>query len=625
MRLLHNKTGQFVEFPDYQRAQPYAILSHTWNPKGEQTYQQLRKIQRRYGPDGSLRVAPNAVAVSSTAMPSSATIDITQRSFPAASRESEGGNLPAFWNDPRLSDKVRGACAIARANGYDLIWIDSCCIDKTSSAELSEAINSMYLWYNASAVCYVFLVDVPPGDSVEAMDSHFRASRWFKRGWTLQELLAPRNVQFLDSDWRLLGSKASLAQVVQECTRIDVEVLTHIRPLDRVSVARRMSWAANRETSRIEDRAYSLMGMFDIRMPTLYGEGQGAFRRLQEEILRRIPDQSLFAWTSGESIGVLPYVRHGSITFLADTISLSSVVRQDPERTGKPGVSLFASSPSEFGASHCISPLSPSSSVLSRSYPPFDYVQMPYGMRAQFLMIPADRLPSHRYYFLVLACQHVRRAEQLVIQLCYLGPRLHSGGPRRLSLPKLASARGGLLTMQASTFLATKVRVKTVYIPHYSSSGMPSLPRNPFASLESYPQRFWSVSATFSLSLAPRARAALQSQRYSVEIADRHDPGVWILLLSRNEQTLRIAFHAAPSDPPFLKSTAIASDDGSGRSTHSLLAVLEPDPNHSHEFSTAMRFRRLVLRTATGALWDLEVWSESKKVLFRPAHHLLVV
>ena len=195
-----------------------------------------------------------------------------------------------------MSEKVRRACEIARRDGYRYIWIDSCCIDKTSSSELSEAINSMFNWYRAAQVCYAFLADVPSDEDVRVEGSQFRESRWFERCWTLQELIAPLVVVFLSQDWEGFGTKDALADLIQEITSIDCRILTHERAFSDESVADRMRWAANRQATRIEDEAYSLLGIFDITMPTFYGEGQHAFRRLQEEILQRIPDQSIFAW-----------------------------------------------------------------------------------------------------------------------------------------------------------------------------------------------------------------------------------------------------------------------------------------------------------------------------------------
>ncbi|KAK0723609.1 heterokaryon incompatibility protein-domain-containing protein, partial [Lasiosphaeria miniovina] len=213
--------------------------------------------------------------------------------------------------------KIAGACAVARREGFDWIWIDTCCIDKSSSAELSEAINSMFNWYKDADVCYAYLSDVLDLD----LDV-FAASRWFKRGWTLQELIAPAVVVFLGSTWRELGTKASLAVEIASITGIDTQVLspqpaamdrswtaryygrwtaryypTSIRAvLDECSVAQRMSWAARRVTSRPEDQAYALMGLFGVNMPLLYGEGSKAFIRLQREIMNQSDDMSIFVW-----------------------------------------------------------------------------------------------------------------------------------------------------------------------------------------------------------------------------------------------------------------------------------------------------------------------------------------
>ncbi|KAI9929363.1 hypothetical protein MW887_000831 [Aspergillus wentii] len=200
--------------------------------------------------------------------------------------------------------KIRGACSIAKNDSFDYVWIDTCCIDKTSSAELSESINSMYRWYEEAEVCYVCLADVSSmGD--------FSNSRWFTRGWTLQELIAPLKVIFLDRNWKVLGTKESLQAKISDRTRIPVDILTGTGDLDRVPVAQRMAWAATRQTSRLEDRAYSLLGIFGINMPMLYGEGKMAFARLQEEIMKVYEDFTLFAWRSsdenhGELLAISP-------------------------------------------------------------------------------------------------------------------------------------------------------------------------------------------------------------------------------------------------------------------------------------------------------------------------------
>ncbi|KAK4043934.1 ankyrin repeat-containing domain protein [Parachaetomium inaequale] len=195
--------------------------------------------------------------------------------------------------------KVRKACETAANHGLQYIWVDTCCIDKTSSAELSEAINSMYRWYQESVVCYAYLADVPFGADPECLESE-----WFTRGWTLQELIAPSTVIFLDQSWQEIGTKSSLRSVISRITGIPVTVLKS-GDVESASVAQRMSWASKRETTRVEDRAYSLMGLFGVHMPMVYGEGERAFIRLQEEIMRLSDDHSLFAWASAGSHGGL--------------------------------------------------------------------------------------------------------------------------------------------------------------------------------------------------------------------------------------------------------------------------------------------------------------------------------
>lgn len=179
-------------------------------------------------------------------------------------------------------------------------WVDTCCIDKSSSAELSEAINSMFRWYHDAAKCYVYLSDVAIGSgSVESGTSFqqtwgksFRHSRWFTRGWTLQELVAPTLVEFFSVEGQRLGDKISLLQEVHEITGVSAQALRG-RSLAEFDVEERLSWAAKRETKREEDAVYSLLGIFDIYMPLIYGEGRGrAFNRLQREIRESLKDES---------------------------------------------------------------------------------------------------------------------------------------------------------------------------------------------------------------------------------------------------------------------------------------------------------------------------------------------
>ena len=192
--------------------------------------------------------------------------------------------------------KVKRCCEQAASVGFDYVWIDTCCIDKTNNAELTEALNSMFHWYRNSRVCYSYLDDVPSSDEPGSENSRFRKSRWFTRGWTLQELLAPLYVVFFGSDWTEIGTKSSLQEVISDITGVDSQVLL-TNYGGEISVAQRMAWASKRETSRVEDEAYCLMGLFGVNMPMLYGEGNDAFRRLQLEIMKLSDDQSIFAWS----------------------------------------------------------------------------------------------------------------------------------------------------------------------------------------------------------------------------------------------------------------------------------------------------------------------------------------
>ncbi len=279
MRLLDTSTGRFVSFDD-PRDVRYAILSHVWAKKGqlnyvpEQTYQDILAIMASEPPGADIR--------------------------------------------SKLSRKIEKACEVAREHGFGFIWVDSCCINKASSAELSEAINSMFQWYSLAKVCYAFLYDVDDEKNPEAVGSHFRGSRWFKRGWTLQELIAPQEVLFLSKEWALIGTKHSLSIAIWHASGIDPLVLKHERPLASVCVAERMSWAAPRETSKVEDAAYSLIGIFDVNMTPKYGEGTYSFVRLQRTILKRDPDQSLFTWGNciplrQLSLARLPRLQHSEL------------------------------------------------------------------------------------------------------------------------------------------------------------------------------------------------------------------------------------------------------------------------------------------------------------------------
>ena len=242
----------------------YAILSHVWD-KEEKSFQEVQEFRAEC---------------------------------------EKTGAVPRECAD--IGYKIRESCRLAENHGWKWIWIDTCCIDKTSSAELSEAINSMFRYYSLSSICYAFLRDVRAINrdvhgysdvgKNDSGDPEFARSRWHQRGWILQELLASQLLVFISATWEVLGDKYELAAVLERITRIPQEVLRFERDMADASIAQRMSWASRRKTTRVEDEAYCLMGIFGINMPTLYGEGRMAFYRLQEEIMKTSTDTSLFAW-----------------------------------------------------------------------------------------------------------------------------------------------------------------------------------------------------------------------------------------------------------------------------------------------------------------------------------------
>ncbi|OTB19247.1 hypothetical protein K445DRAFT_18854 [Daldinia sp. EC12] len=200
-------------------------------------------------------------------------------------------------------DKIRAACITARNQGIKWMWIDSCCIDKSSTVEETESINSMFKWYRDATVCITYLCDVDKNFSPEPTTPQpFRSinrdgpSEWFFRGWTLQELLAPRRQLFYDTHWNYIGTKDDLAYSLEQITGIEMAYLTSKRHFGEASIAAKMSWMAKRTTTRVEDIAYSMLGIFNVNMNPQYGEGIKAFRRLQQILLSTSTDESILAW-----------------------------------------------------------------------------------------------------------------------------------------------------------------------------------------------------------------------------------------------------------------------------------------------------------------------------------------
>jgi hypothetical protein len=223
----------------------YAILSHTWKEGQEVTFADLKDLG-------------NAVD--------------------ADSQSKEG------------YQKIRFCAQQADRDGLDHFWVDTCCIDKANNTELSEAINSMFRWYQNAEKCYAYLSDVKYDTTTSDSELSrrwkpaFRKSKWFTRGWTLQELLAPTSVTFYSKEGELLGDKKSLKDTLQEVTGIPSEALLG-KQVYEFSVAERFSWAEKRQTTREEDSAYCLFGIFGVHLPLIYGEGkEKALKRLKRAI-----------------------------------------------------------------------------------------------------------------------------------------------------------------------------------------------------------------------------------------------------------------------------------------------------------------------------------------------------
>ncbi|KAI7921485.1 hypothetical protein M9X92_005376 [Pyricularia oryzae] len=284
MWLINTQTLALEYFSSHNKV-PYAILSHTWEEE-EVTFREFHKLDTARSRKGFAKIAKT--------------------------------------------------CSIAKDQGLGYAWVDTCCINKENEVELSEAIKSMFKWYRKATVCLVFLSDL-----IQEHESGWASCRWFTRGWTLQELIAPPNVDFYDAMWNFRGTKKGFLGLLSSITGIDDDVLSGEKRLAELPAARKMSWAARRRTGRDEDIAYCLMGLFDLNIPLIYGEGQKAFIRLQEQILHETRDLSLLAWTAQDQPP--PYEDY-----------------EDGDDTSQQFRGIFASSPVEFSeCGNIISPIYP--------------------------------------------------------------------------------------------------------------------------------------------------------------------------------------------------------------------------------------------------------------------------
>jgi hypothetical protein len=376
----------------------YAILSHTWGDD-EVTYEHVR--------------APTAFERRLLSHDSEATYENV--------RDQNVRECKAY-------SKVVGAMRQAASDGHEYIWIDTCCIDKSSSAELSEAINSMYAWYQKAEVCYAVLDGVPCPDAAN-FEAEFKASRWFTRGWTLQELLAPKQVVFfgrpLTGPWIMLGDRKSLCGLISTSTAIAEEDLVDSAVYcQSCTVAQKMSWASKRETTREEDIAYSLMGLFSVNMPLLYGEGARAFMRLQEEIMEISDDQSIFAWASSE-IEDAAKPSPDNIFEAIDDPNVKAAMESVVDFTYKPGSrnwhghGLLATSPKAF--SHV-------GKIWSKGMPPdraTPYQMTNRGLRISLSLTPLRRCvaPYRKIFAANLGCGVEFERHQFLTVGIYLQPR----------------------------------------------------------------------------------------------------------------------------------------------------------------------------------------------------------
>jgi hypothetical protein len=272
MRLLNTTTLEFHEFASPDDAPPYIITSHRWLD-GEVSYQEFMGRG----------------------------VDSRVDEKPGMNKIKQFCKFIKDWQASRESIAAGRPCtALPR-----YIWIDTCCINKQSSAELQEAITSMYQYYAKAWCCIAYLHDVKTRScSPLAILQSFKESIWFTRGWTLQELLAPSCVIFVDQDWYVFGHKSAhhplmidegnavgvqylkmpLNPWISQATGIDEAILWDYNHAQHVSFEDRLAWMNKRTTTRAEDRAYCMLGLCEVYMPLIYGEGSNAMKRLYREI-----------------------------------------------------------------------------------------------------------------------------------------------------------------------------------------------------------------------------------------------------------------------------------------------------------------------------------------------------
>ncbi|THU88358.1 HET-domain-containing protein [Dendrothele bispora CBS 962.96] len=252
-RLIFTQSGRLADFSGLQTP-PYAIISHRWLLNQEVSLQEYRIIQHK--PELKKRLGYR---------------------------------------------KIQEACKKAQ-DKYKYIWIDTCCIDQSNRNEVAQNVKSMYSYYRNSEVCYVYLADVQVQEKFSQTKRALLRSQWFQRGWTLQELVAPREVLFFDSNWKLIGTKDDLSRAIANLTGIPCSVLEGSTPVHDVDIRTRMSWCAGRKTTEPADLAYCLLGILGVVMDPDYTEDvQSAFKRLQKALIHSYPN-TFTTFEDGRSI-----------------------------------------------------------------------------------------------------------------------------------------------------------------------------------------------------------------------------------------------------------------------------------------------------------------------------------
>jgi hypothetical protein len=374
MRLLNAKTQDFEEFDNDKPK--YAILSHRWARGSEE------EVLHKFG-------------------------------LPEATTKTGYRKITGTYDE-----------ALRRCIEY--VWVDTCCIDKRNNTELAEAINSMFRWYEEAEICFAYLEDVPSGEDVTSTDLSFARSQWFTRGWTLQELLEPQRLEYFTEDWESLRDRNTRAAQVSNITGIHEVYLTTWRDstsprfdvLCGASVSERMSWAARRQTTKEEYRAYCLLGIFGINMPLIYGEGMNAFFRLQQETMRRSFDPTLLAWNAssyGRPLQPEPPELYSpwklALNMLTSKDHLRSWELTYPSHRTDRSLAILALAPESFESCADYVPYpvtfdwSFTNEGISASLPVseddlFPYMALPCGLRdnpSVLLALPLNRQESGRY------------------------------------------------------------------------------------------------------------------------------------------------------------------------------------------------------------------------------------